>query len=261
MAKRQQRYYRTAALLGAQPQVKRRARRSIQPVQLPWPWILLTLVLLLAATWLWLDPGWYVGEAAIQVLGASEQTARAVALASGLAGQHRFQLAPAASAARILEQVPAVTEAQVTCALYPGSCLIQVVERQPVLVWVTESGMQQWVDAQGVLFPAWAERSELPRVRGPLPDAAVPPALLTGVQELSRLGLSAEEGWEYVPERGLVWIDPQGRRVAFGSGKGMAARWQVYQALIADLDARHIFPAVVDVRFPTAPTYALERTW
>ncbi len=259
MAKRQQRYYRTAALLGAQPQVNRRARRSTQPVQLPWPWILLALVLLLAATWLWLDQSWYVADGAIQVIGASGQTAREVALASGLPGMHRFWVHPAESVDRILAQVPAITQAQVSCTLYPAGCTIQVNERQPVLVWVTESGTQ-WVDTQGALFPAWAERADLPQVRGPLPGSTVPLELLTGVRDLIRLGVPAD-ALEYTTQRGLVWTDPQGRRVAFGVGGEMQARWQVYQALIADLDARQIFPAVIDVRFPAAPTYALDRLW
>jgi hypothetical protein len=78
---------------------------------------------------------------------------------------------------------------------------------------------------------------------------------------LEALGISSEE-ITYHPQRGLVWIDPRGSRIAFGVGADMMEkRWYVLQALLANLDARGIFPMTVDVRFPSAPTYSLEKSW
>ena len=61
-----------------------------------------------------------------------------IAVASDLLGWHGFRLRPRAAEALIVEKVPAMTEAQVECYRFPASCMIEVVERTPVLNWVTE---------------------------------------------------------------------------------------------------------------------------
>jgi hypothetical protein len=85
-------------------------------------------------------------------------------------------------------------------------------------------------------------------------------AVQEGIAALAELGLPTDS-LEYNPQRGLIWVDGEGRRVAFGVGPDMADRWQMYEALIAHLDAEGIFPWTVDVRFPDGITYSLERSW
>jgi hypothetical protein len=85
-------------------------------------------------------------------------------------------------------------------------------------------------------------------------------AVQEGIAALAELGLPTDS-LEYNPQRGLIWVDGEGRRVAFGVGPDMAARWQMYEALIAHLDSEGIFPWTVDVRFPGGITYSLERSW
>ena len=282
-------YYRTAALLGAQQQpYGGRPRRSYAPssrtanvpLAIPWKFIALCTLIGAAVLWLLVDNNWYLMGENIRVIGASShETAVDVAMASDLLGWHGLRLRPRAATAAITEQVPAITEAQVECNRFPAECVIRVQEREPVLNWVAENavgtGGVYWIDAEGVLMPANEVRAGLPIVRGPLPNleeganshALV--AVLDGVTALAALGITANaegNGLEYHLERGLIWNDPEGRRVAFGVGASMEARWNIYVALIAHLEARTaagdgIFPWTIDVRFPEGPTYSLERLW
>ena len=279
-------YYRTTALLGAQQQpYSGRSRRSrtasartrATDVHLDIPWKLIVLLTLIgtAVIWLLVDNRWYLMGEDIRVNGTSSQeTALNVAMASDLLGWHGLRLRPRAAEAAIMEQVPAITTAQVECNRFPAECVIYVQEREPVLNWVTENAIYG-IDAEGVLLPAHEIRAGLPVVRGPLPALAedannrVRVAVLEGVTALAALGIDTtmgENGLEYHPERGLIWTDPEGRRVAFGVGADMEARWNIYVALIAYLEARTVdgngvFPWTIDVRFPEGPTYSLERLW
>ncbi|HQE92872.1 MAG TPA: cell division protein FtsQ/DivIB [Anaerolineae bacterium] len=259
-------YYRTAALLSTQPQVYTRERyghHAQSALNIPWKLIGLLILVGGSLMWLLLDDRWYLMGEDIRIVGAgSTTTAREVAIASDLLGWHGLRLRPRTAETLIVEKVITVTEAHVACQRFPASCTVQVQERIPSLNWVTEAGTY-WVDAEGILIPTQEVRAGLPVVRGPLPDMENTQALvpvLQGVQALAALGV-ATEALEYHPQRGLIWTDPQGRRVAFGVGSEMQARWQIYTALVAHLDARNVFPWTIDVRFPESPTYSLERLW
>ena len=255
-------YYRTAALLGTQPGYtggRSLARPHREPVRIPWQLWVLTLIIAAAVLWLWLDPRWYLEATHLEVTGASHETTMAVAHASESLAVHGLWLDPAAITEKVLETAPAVIRIEVVCWIYPAQCTIQVSERTPVLIWQNEQGMA-WVDAGGVFFPARTERGDLPHVRGPLPEQDTLPAILEGVAALRRLDVEFET-LEYHPRYGLIWSDPHGRRIAFGVGSEMAARWTIYTSLMAQLETRGVFPLVVDLRFPTAPAYATERLW
>ena len=255
-------YHRTAALLGTQTAYtggRSLAHRRREPVRLPWQLWAVTLLLCVALLWLWLDPRWYVEAARLEVQGASHETAAAVAQAGAVLDMHGLWLDPEDITARVLETVPAITRVEVVCWIYPAQCTIQVKERVPVLVWQNEVGAV-WVDAEGVAFPSRGARTDLPRVQGPLPAKETLPVVLTGVADLQALDVPFEQ-LEYHPRYGLIWSDPHGRRIAFGVGPEMGARWAMYNFLMAQLEARGVFPLVVDLRFPTAPAYAEQRLW
>jgi len=282
-------YYRTAALLGAQQQpYGGRPRRSYAPssrtadvhLNIPWKFVALFTLIGTAVLWLLVDNNWYLMGEDIRVIGASShETAVNVAMASDLLGWHGLRLRPRAATAAITEQVPAITAARVDCNRFPAECVIRVQEREPVLNWMVENpagnSTVYWIDAEGVLMPANEVRAELPVVRGPIPDleeganSRARVAVLDGMTALAALGIAADANGnelEYHLERGLIWTDPEGRRVAFGVGADMEARWNIYVALIAHLEARTVagdgvFPWTIDVRFPEGPTYSLERLW
>ncbi len=260
MTKRKREYQRTAALLGAQPQnaqhTRVRGRRRVQ-VHVPWRVVAIGLVLILAGLWFWLDSRWYVAPERLRIGGtASLELARDVALAGGVLDVHGLWIRPRQVVSRVLTTVPAITDAQADCRRYPAGCLITIEEREAVFAWVTDD-QTYWVDPQGVLFTARADR-ELPTLRGPLPDPEqVSPRIWEGLQELITLGVPVE-ALTYDPTSGLIWTDPAGRRVIFGVGAAMPARWHVYQALVAELAARDVAVRTIDVRFPGGPTYVTE---
>ncbi|MGC9400085.1 MAG: cell division protein FtsQ/DivIB [Anaerolineae bacterium] len=258
MAKRP--YRRTAALLGAQPQARRRTETRWY-LGVSWrvvvPIVLLTGLLL----WVWLDPRWYVSAERLGVAGTSSlDTAREVALAGEVLGLHGLWLHPRQVVSRVVHEVPVVTGAEVERALYPARCLIRIQEREPVLLWQTEERLFG-VDSHGVIFPTSQPSEEVPVLRGPLPQGEiVSQDVLSGVQALQALGLSVD-ALAYHPTRGLVWTDEAGTQVAFGLGAEMGRRWRMYQALRRDLEARGLRPRTVDVRFPEALTYSLVGSW
>ncbi len=261
--KREKIYYRTAALLNAQSQVYARPRHRGRALDIPWRLITLLLLIGGITMWLLLDERWYLMGNDMHIVGTrSPQIARDVAIASDLLGWHGLRLRPRAAEALIVAQVPTITKAQVSCSRFPATCTLTVTERTPVLNWVTGNEVY-WLDGEGLYFPAHEVQSGLPIVRGPLPATEKPYAfvqVLQGVKALAALGVETEQ-LEYHPQRGLIWTDAQGRRVAFGVGADMQTRWQIYNALIAHLDTRNIFPWAIDVRFPQSPTYSLERLW
>ncbi len=258
MAKK--RYYRTAALLNAQPRLAQGARRRAKPVRVPWRFLLAMTGIVAVVLWFCLDTRWYVGASRLQIAGTSSpELAREVALGGEILGLHGLWLRSGDVVSNVLATVPSVAEVDAHCRVYPAQCVITVVERQPVLVWMAEDG-PHWVDAGGVVFGALGERVGLPVVTGPLPDGEIFSEVLAGARALVAAGVPSDE-LGYNPQRGLVWSDPLGRRVAFGTGADMALRWRVYQALAADLADRGIYPATLDARFPRALVYSLENSW
>ncbi|MCD4737944.1 MAG: cell division protein FtsQ/DivIB [Anaerolineae bacterium] len=259
MAKRE--YYRTASLLSAQPhtQVERVRQRSWRV-----SWQLFIVVLFLAgiAFWLWLDPRWYVDSSRVQIAGTSSlPLAKEAVLAGDVLNTHGLWINSARVITRVLSALPAVEDVELACRPYPAYCLFTLAEREPVLAWKTE-GRVQWVDAEGVFFPAWEERPELPCLQGPLPAAGtLPPNLAESVTALLALDFPTEE-LRYHPQVGVIWENPQGWQVVLGLGAAqMEQRWQVYQSLLVNLSGRGILPKMVDVRFPDAVTYAASRHW
>lgn len=253
-------YYRTTALLGAQ---QRAYTRTLPSIHIPAKLLALFVVVIGVALWLWLDNRWYLTGENIQISGTnSSATAMDIAVASDLMGWHGLRLRPHAAAAMIVEKVPAVTDAHVACTRFPASCTIHVVERVPVLNWVTE-GATYWIDDTGTRFPAEEIRPDLPTIHGPMLNKRDSQTLLPvvqGAKALIAIGIAPDK-LEYNVERGLIWTDPEGRRVAFGTGPDMEPRWHIYEALIKHLEARNVFPWSIDVRFPDGPTYSLERSW
>lgn len=263
------RYSRTAALLSVQPMsmAARPRRRGSRALTLTLPWrrlwpVALALALLIGVmVWMRVDTHWYVTTERLTLYGTRGAVAQAVIQASGLLQEHGTHLDVEAAAQRIMEQVSAVREAHVICQAYPANCEIRVVERKPIAVWETGQAVM-WIDSDGIAFTPWGEAGDLPRLRGPLPKT---PELtlqaVKGAQALLQF-TGPVEALEYHPQRGLVWNDPQGHRVAFGLDAGrMPARWSVYQQMLAVFETRRIFPWNLDVRIPEAPTYAMDRSW
>lgn len=257
MAKR--RYYRTTALLGAQPMGRARRRRLLSSMRLSWRTVLPVVLLVAGLGWLWLDARWYVASSRVEVEGASPQRVAAIVQRSGLPGLHGLWVDERAVEAAVAS-MPAIRAVEVERHLYPAGCRIIVEEREPSFAWVGPDGRRRWVSDDGVLFSPADDRS-LPEVVGPLPDAErLPPPVVASVRALLAQGVHIT-ALVYNPRYGLVWRDEAGEDVVFGLGEAeaMAQRWRLYRLLAEHLQQRGLFPLVIDVRFPEAPTYSLDR--
>jgi hypothetical protein len=82
-----------------------------------------------------------------------------------------------------------------------------------------------------------------------------------GLAELWATGEDVAPVFDYVPTRGLVFVDERGWRVILGQGPGMSRRLQVLEQLTANLEARGLTPRFIDVRFAEAPYYSLTNDW
>jgi len=211
------------------------------------------------ALWFAFSPRFYILEA--EVVGAQRVSAEEVFAASGLKRQHILWVDREEAAARIVEQIPSVEEAKVTCRL-PANCVIDVVESPLVATWEV-GGNLFWVDAAGGMFPATRPLEGGWQITGDLPvdeGGRVAADVLTALGELERLGVRPRPVL-YRLGRGLVFTDGAGWRVILGEGAGMQRRLQVYAAVKEFLLARGIHPRFVDVRFPEAPYYSETNEW
>jgi cell division septal protein FtsQ len=255
-------YHRTAALLGAQTEA-RHLRTPRKPIRIPWTAVVISIALIAAGVWVWIGDPWYLMVEDVRVHGVSSfELKKEIIVTADMLGWHSFRLNPAQSEESVLEACPELRDLEIRCRLFPASCDFHADERKPILIWIAGASTY-WVDSEGAIFPAQGARADLPVIRGAMPatdDAEALMPIMRGVAALRELGLPADN-LEYSPQRGLIWTDEAGRRVAFGIGSDMQPRWERYQWLCSHLEGRGITPGVIDVRFPDGVTYAMERSW
>jgi hypothetical protein len=215
------------------------------------------------ALWLTLDARFYVYAA--EIAGARRVSHDEIFQASELMGLHILWAQPAAIEARILDRLPSLESAEVTCHL-PSNCSIAVIERQPRVLW-DEGGELWWIDEEGAVFSghqgadleAVNDAAERWLVTGPLPrnaDGNLDEQVRVALTELWRSGEEVPTEFDYTVEHGLSFIDRHGWRVIIGQGSGMHQRLWVLDRVTAHLESRGVTPGFVDVRFPKAPYYS-----
>lgn len=238
---------------------------------------LVMLGLVAALYFLWTMPTFRVSAA--EISGLRRVSERDVNLVLGVVDTPIFILQADVMEKNLLAAFPELSRATVQLA-WPNKVFVAVTERVPVLAW-TAGGQTVWVDAQGMSFPVRGESSE-----SPLGDAASlvaveadgPPPAPSGdfsaeVSAWSHPFMSVDlvsavllvHGFApqgvtllYDLEHGLGWRDPQGWQVYFGTdGSDMGQRLQVYQALVAELAAQQIAPALISVEHLHAPFYRM----
>lgn len=215
--------------------------------------VLMTLVL--AGVWIGFDETFYVSVPG--VTGQTRVPVDDIARASGLIGLHVAWANSTEVESRLLEALPSLRAARVTCSL-PADCAITVAEREPFLAWRWGDALV-WVDQDGVVYAArnglqdvlTIESSD---VQPPPPGQRVDSDLMAAIVAAAR-ALPEVRIFRYSAARGLEFTDASGYPVYLGTGSNMADRAVVWRALREDLASRGIEPVYIDVRFPLAPYY------
>lgn len=229
---------------------------------------ILGIALIAALYLLWTLPYFRVIEA--QVTGAARLSPAEINAALGASGQPVFVLQADELVTRLRLAYPELSSAAVTISL-PNQVQVEVVERQPVLLW-QQGDSYTWIDATGVAFrPRGQAGGLIPVVSQTTPPSgsqvtndpfSPPPYLSTDLVKSAQIlaaSLPAGASLVYDAQNGFGWVDPLGWQVFFGAAsKDMALKLRVYQALSASLTARGIYPAFISVVHVDAPYYRME---
>ncbi len=213
----------------------------------------LILVLLLMFT----ADSFYVHS--IAVGGLRYMTADEIYGLTNVVGLHAFWIDPTQIRADILRN-PTIADAQVIIGWSPNLLTILISEREPALVW-EQNGQAVWIDVNGRVMRQREDRPELLRVQAELsPDAAlgesIDRAIVAGALQLQTL-LPEVSTLRYHPDKGLGTNDRiNGWVVWLGIGTGMPERLRIYDAISADLGARGVSAAEVNLANPDAPHVA-----
>jgi cell division septal protein FtsQ len=162
---------------------------------------------------------------------------------------------------RILERFKMVEAVSVSCRL-PAKCIIEIQEREPLIVWrdSSEGGALWWIDADGVVFGALGPLPQAWEVHGPIPlneSKQLRNDARSALVELLSLESPIANTVYYEPQVGFQYLDDRGRHIVLGQGSGIRERLRVCDTLLADLERRKVVPRVVDVRFLEAPYYVV----
>lgn len=240
-------------------------------ITVSWRWASLLLTLLLGATLYlaWTEPLFRVTAAKVsgnQRIGADEINA-----VLNAAGQPIFTLIPSDLETRLRLNYPELVSAKVSVSL-PNVVSVDVVERQPVILWQQKDGYT-WIDNSGVAFrPRGAVQNLIPVAALDSPAPGLPSAhdplspvpyisadLVKAIKTLAP-SLPAGSMLIYDPHYGLGWSDSRGWQVFFGNNaQNMSLKLQIYQALVDSLTQRGIYPAFISIQYANAPYYRMSQ--
>ncbi len=178
---------------------------------------------------------------------------------SGIANMHVFWVDPTAVRAALLRS-PTIADATVNITWPPNMVQIVIQERDPALVW-EQAGVATWIDLQGRVMRQREDRPDLLRVSAdgtdgnPLgPQDQVGMDVVSGALQMRTL-FPQIGVLRFNPEKGLGYVDQKGWDAWFGIGTDMPEKILIYNAIVADLQARGIQPSEVNVDNPDAPFY------
>jgi hypothetical protein len=206
-----------------------------------------------------------------QVYGNQRLSAEEIDSVLSSTGQPIFTLVPSDLETRLRLNYPELTSAKVTLGL-PNIVIVNVVERQPVILWQQGGGFT-WIDQTGIAFRPHGSAKKLIQVNAtaaPPPGSSVvndplsptpylPSDLVKAIETLAP-SVPAGSTMVYDPKNGLGWLDSRGWQVTFGNdASDMALKLQVYQSLVASLTQQGITPAFISVQFVNAPYYRMSQ--
>lgn len=231
-------------------------------------WRMISGLLAIGMIWslyaLWTLPAFTVNW--VEVQGLERLSDKEVNQVLKLSGQPIFAIDPQAVATQLDRSFPELVNAKISVGL-PGSVIVSVGERQPVLAW-EHAGILSWVDENGIAFLPRGEASSLipVRVMGNPPNVGeartenqIISSDLVAVIQFVAAAAPQEVTLLYHPDHGLGWEDPAGWMVFFGPNPDkMDQRMAVYLTMIDELQKRGITPVMVSVEYLHAPYYRLD---
>jgi cell division septal protein FtsQ len=226
---------------------------------IPWRLVsgLLVASLLMVLALFFTSDAFYVRS--IAVGGLRYMTSNEIFSLTNVTGMHIFWVDPDEVRTGILRS-PTVADAEVRVAWPPNMVQIIITEREPALVW-EQAGTASWIDLQGRVMKQREDRDGLlrvsvdPSVNGPV-GASIDPAVVTGAVQLQTL-LPGVRVLRYHPDKGLGYNDQRGWEAWMGTGGDMAEKIHIYEAIVANLQARSLVPSEINVANPDAPFYSV----
>jgi cell division protein FtsQ len=203
------------------------------------------------------------------VTGNSRLTVEEINTALGISGRSIFMIQPEEVETNLLMNYPELAAVKVSVYL-PNYVYVNVVERQPVILWQQGEGYT-WIDSEGIAFrPRGAVAGLVPVLGLETPPAGTakaddplsPPPYISKelVDAILVLAPNVPPGamMTYDPHEGLGWTDNRGWKVFFGTdARDMPMKVRVYQSLVDSLMARGLYPAYISVAYPDAPYYRM----
>lgn len=245
-------YATTARKIGGASRPRPRPRL---PVTARWLSLVLLITVGVLGWYLLTNPQFRVQGSAVE--GNRLLSAEAIYQAAGVHGANIFYVNTTEAAER-LRQIPLVRDARVSVQ-FPNRVRIQVMERQPVVTWVS-GGIQAAVDEDGVILPAQAVNPEAVVIEVQAGGPAQP-----GLQVDERAIAVARELHELRPDmgrfllsadRGVAIVTPQGWPVYFGwETTDLSHKVAVLERVTPVLLREGTAVEFIDLRFPTRPYY------
>ncbi len=220
------------------------------------------------------NDAFYVNSIAVGYIGETRYlTPPEIFERSGLAKIHMFWI-DAESVEKQLELDPQIADAELTLGWPPNLVQITITERQPAVVW-EQSGQRVWVDVRGRVMALRAELPNLVRVivekpsrdihlsrcelqgtdRVLGPGACIDQDTVNGVLKFKALYPNVEE-MVYDPVKGLGYHDGRNWVLWIGKGTDIQTKMVVYNAIIADAQAKDRQPVEISVIDPDRPYYS-----
>lgn len=169
----------------------------------------------------------------------------------------------------ILASYPEIKDVTVK-PVFPNILQLIIIERIPIAEWRQNGGVV-WIDSEGYAFEPRTTNLSLPIVDALSPAPApgelqsedmigarpfIFPQLASAVQTVARM-LPQGTTITYTPEDGLSWVDPIGGwQVLYGKTDGNNdEKMAVYNSLVTELTQQGIVPTLINVEYPSNPTY------
>ena len=193
-----------------------------------------------------------------EISGNDAVSAREIYIAADIDSQSIFWINPEEVAHRVTA-LPNIKSTSVS-VLLPSQIAIDVIERQPQLLWQTDEDVW-WVDEEGTVVPPKANVDNMMRIidddRQPLEVGyQIDPTIIKGAQTLRILAPDVSV-IRHARAHGLIVATPEGWPVYLGNGSDMKAKLIVLSALLPDIRAEETPPLYIDIRDPLRPVYKI----